>query len=218
MTDRQPHGTASQTMSTEKNTLTLKQRRFVEEYTADDGNAVQAYFRAFGRYTSKGTRRSYKAAQASSSLLLSNPIIKAEVQAAQEAYAAKVRVSKLRVIRETAALAFADIGDLFERNPDGGLPRPRDWDDVPPATRKAVQSVKVKRRRLKSDDDATEWEVEEIDYKLYSKTDALEKLCKRLGLFDVELKDLAEQLADLTKQFRERNREQSEGGDTAEPG
>lgn len=166
------------------NGLTPKQRKFVEEYAADP-NAVQAYFRAFGRNGKKGKPRSYHAAQVQASRLMTNAVIRAELDAAQAAYAARVRVDKERVLAELAALAFADPNDLYE--PDGeGMPVPRHWRTVPPMARKAIASVKVKRKRLKSDSDATAWEVEELEYRFHSKTDALEKLCKRLNLFGSE--------------------------------
>lgn len=164
--------------------LTPKRRKFVEEYAADP-NAVQAYFRAFGRNTKNGTPRSYRAAQVRASQLLSNAIIREELEKAHAEYAARVRVDKERVLAELAALAFADPNDLYE--PDGeGMPVPRHWRTVPAMARKAIASLKVKRKRLKSDSDATAWEVEELEYKFHSKTDAIEKLCKRLNLFASE--------------------------------
>ncbi len=172
-------------MATDK-ALTANQKRFIEEYAADR-NATQAYFRAYGRTTSKGKRRTYRTAQVQSSKLLSNPIIAAEVGAAQEAYASKVRVSRLRVLQEVAALAFADAGDVYEADAEnGGLPRPRPWSDVSPAARRAIQSVKLKRKRLKAGNDGTEWELEELEYKFHPKADALDKLCKRLGFYESE--------------------------------
>lgn len=162
--------------------LTLKQRRFVEEYAADP-NGVQAYFRAFGRTTSKGSRRSYKSAQMAASRLVSNDIVAAEIEAAQAAWQKRVAVDKARVLAELAAIAFADPGDVYEPDPDNnGLPAPKKWGDIPPATRKAIQSVKVKRKRLANDRDGTAWEVEEVEYRFHPKLDALDKLCKRLGL------------------------------------
>ncbi len=166
--------------------LTQKQRRFIEEYVADGtsstGNAVQAYFRAFGRVTLKGKRRSYKGAQAQSSLLLSNPIIASEVAAAQKEYADRIRVSKARVLAETACVAFADVADAFDRDPQGGPLVAKALHDIPAATRRAIQSVKFKRRRLKGDPGEV-YEVEEVEYKFASKMDALDKLSKKLGFY-----------------------------------
>jgi phage terminase small subunit len=169
--------------SVKKDALTLKQRRFVEEYAAD-GNAVQAYFRAYGRRTAKGSRRSYGVAAEEASRLLKKPDILAELAVAQEAWKVRIGVDKERVLAELAALAFADPDDVYEPDAgNGGLPVPKPWRDIPPATRKAIQSVKVKRKRLKNDKDSTAWEVEELEYRFHSKTDALDKLCKKLGFY-----------------------------------
>jgi len=164
-----------------KSGLTIKQRRFVEEYAADP-NAVQAYFKAYGRVTDNGTQRSYGVAAVSAHRLLQNPKIQAELERAQESWSQRVAVSKERVLAELAALAFLDPADLYEPD-ESGMPVPRHWRTVPAAARKAIAKVKVKRKRLKSDSDATAWEVEELEYQFHSKTDALEKLCKRLNLF-----------------------------------
>jgi len=170
-------------MPEERPKLTVRQRRFVEEYAADPV-AVQAYFRAFGRTTNRGTRRTYGGASKSALRLLQNDVIKAEIEAAQAAYERRTRVSKARTLREIAAIAFADPADVYAPDPaNGGLPMPRPWDEVPVGARKAISSVKIKRRRLKDKgDEATEWELEELEYKFHSKDAALDKLCKRLGL------------------------------------
>jgi phage terminase small subunit len=178
--------------------LTLKQRRFVEEYAADP-NAVQAYFRAFGRLTSKGKRRTYGGAAKSAQRLLQNDAILSELSAALDAWRKRVEVTKERVLAEVAALAFADPDDLYEPDEDNrGLPKARAWRDIPVAARKALQSVKIKRRRLVSDEDETAWEVEEVEYRHHSKPAELDKLCKRLGFYD---QDVAAELAALRAQL-----------------
>lgn len=164
--------------------LTEKQRRFVAEYAADE-NAVQAYFRAFGRTTAKGTTRSYRAAQVNASKLLSTAIIQQELEKAREEYAARVRVSKGRVLREVSAVAFADPADAFDPDPNGGPLLARPLHKIPAATRRAIQSVKVKRRRIAGNGSEV-YEVEEVEYKFASKLDALDKLCKRLGFYTDE--------------------------------
>lgn len=163
--------------------LNANQKRFVAEYAAD-GNGTQAYFRAYGRVTQKGKPRTYTGARDAAAKLLANPYIQAELAAAHEEWAKRIGVSKRRVLSEVAALAFSDPDDVYEPDPDnGGLPQPKAWRDIPPAARKAIASVKIKRKRLKSDTDETAWEVEELEYRFHSKTDALEKLCKKLGFY-----------------------------------
>lgn len=167
-------------MDGEKSGLTENQRRFVAEYVVDR-NATRAYLRAFGDDVGYGSARTL------SSRLLADINIRAEIEAAGWEHARRCGISARRVLRELASVAFADVGDAFEDNPFTGLPSPRALKDMPPATRRAIQSVKVKRKRLVGGggkDDTTEWEVEEIEYKFADKLSALDKLCKHLGLTD----------------------------------
>lgn len=197
--------------------LTLKQRKFVEEY-AGEGNAVQAYFRAFGRRTSKGKSRTYWGASKAAARLLQNDTIKSEIESAQAVYAAKTRTSRLRVVKEVAALAFADPYDLYCEAADGS-PTPRPWSEVPPAARKAIASVKVKRRRQKDGDIV--WEVEEVEYKFHSKTDALDKLCRKLGFYKDEptaTGDTSGDAADLARLVALLNIVKSGGSDSTSGG
>lgn len=160
--------------------LTEKQKRFVAEYAADP-NAVQAYFRAFGRVTSRGVRRSYHGASRAAQRLLKNDSIKAEVTAAVRAHARACGVTARRTIREIALLAYADPDDLYEPDPATGLPVPRPWRDIPPHARRTIAAVKVKRRRRTVAEE--EWEYEELEFKTHSKDAALDKLCRRLNLY-----------------------------------
>lgn len=164
--------------------LTEKQRRFVAEYAADP-NAVQAYFRAYGRTKADGKVRSYGVAAESARRLLQKPEIQAELGQAQAEYASRTRVSKGRVLREVSAVAFADPADAFDPDPNGGPLLARPLHKIPAATRRAIQSVKVKRRRIAGNGSEV-YEVEEVEYKFASKLDALDKLCKRLGFYSDE--------------------------------
>lgn len=172
-------------MDADKPRLTPKQKRFVEEYVAADGNATQAYFRAFGRYTAQKKRRTYKGAQVEAGKLLSKPFIQAEIKASQDEYVRRTRISKARVVRQVAELAFFDPADLYDEGPEGA-PTPKPWGDVPPAARRAIASVKIKRKRLRDEHDSTEWEVEELEYKFAPKSAELDKLCKKLGFYEAD--------------------------------
>lgn len=183
----------------DKPPLTANQKRFVEEYAAD-GNATQAYFRAYGRLTSKGKRRTYRTAQTQASKLLSNPIIAAEVESAQAEYARRVRVDKERVLGEVAAVAFADPADAFDPDPNGGPLLARKLHDIPAATRRAIQSVKVKRRRIAGNGDEV-YEVEEVEYRFASKLDALEKLSKKLGFYAGDAEAAAKALEAVVRTY-----------------
>ena len=158
--------------------LTEGEIRFCEEYAADP-NATQAYRRAYPAAT-------YKTARTEGSRLLADPDIKAVVDAIRHDYRRGLRIDTRRTLREAAGIAHADLGDLFEADPDnGGLPKPRKWSDVPPSTRKAIQTTKITRRRLCEKGrkgETTEWEVESLEFKLFPKMDAIKTLCAYLGL------------------------------------
>lgn len=164
-----------------KTGLTPRQRRFVEEYVVDE-NGVQAYFRAFGRVTRGGRPRSYWGANTEARALLQNPSIVAELERVREAYRERVRVSKARVLRELALVAFADLGDAHRHDPATGQDVPLPLTQIPTPTRRAIQASKTKRRRIAQGGDEV-YEVEEVEYKLASKLDALDKLCKKLGFY-----------------------------------
>lgn len=178
----------------DKSTLNARQRKFIEEYIVDD-NAVQAYFRAYGRTTGDGTPRSYHGAGASASELLKNPKIKEEIKAARLELARRTKISANRVVQEIAALAMSDQGDLFDEQADSGMPTPKPWSQVSPAARRAIQSVKIKKRVIQNKnnpDDVIEF-IEEVEYKLHAKSSELDKLCKKLGLFEKEDKTVTDE-------------------------
>jgi phage terminase small subunit len=162
-------------MADEPKALTEQQLRFCMEYAADP-NATQAYRRAFKGVT-------YKTANVEGSRLLANPSIQAELEAARKDYRRHCRVSFARIVREIAAIAHADPADIWTEDPEGN-PVLRPWAEISPAARKTIQSIKLKRKRLRGGgkDDVTDWEVEEVEVKQHSKDAALDKLCRHLGI------------------------------------
>lgn len=155
--------------------LTEKQLRFCAEYAAEP-NATQAYRRAFGPCT-------YHTARVEGPKLLANPAIAAEIQTARRDYQRRVRVDAVRVLKWLAEIAGADPDDVHEPEPENGnLSRPRPWDQIPPAALRTIASVKVK-RRLKNTSGNETYEVEEVEYRHHSKDAAIDKLCRKLGLY-----------------------------------
>jgi phage terminase small subunit len=91
-------------------TLTPRQKRFVEEYLVDL-NATQAAARA--GYSPKG-------AEVRGSELLRNRKVAEEIRTAKAARAQRTQVTAERVLAELAAVAFSDIRDI-DFGPDGKL-------------------------------------------------------------------------------------------------
>lgn len=84
--------------------MTRKQQMFCEEYLSNGYNALQAYYKAFGK--SPGTYKpSYPYA------LLKNPEIKAYIQQRRDERFESLNIDAQRVMTELADIAFAEKGD-----------------------------------------------------------------------------------------------------------
>ncbi len=171
--------------------LTEQQLRFAHEYAADP-NATQAYIQAF-----KGC--AYNTARTEGAKLLANPRIEAEIAVARRAHQRKCRINGVRTLLQLGNVAFFDQAELFDADPENGnLPKPKPWNAITPAARRAIQSVKIKRRRLKSESGEM-YDIEEIEYKMCDKMAAIDKLCRHLG---ITKDDATEAAAEVVKVLR----------------
>lgn len=107
--------------------LSERQKRFCDEYMIDL-NATQAYIRA--GYSPGG-------ASADAGRLMSVPCVKAEIDRRQAEAAKRTGVTKERIIRELAKLAFGDATDIIL--PDGSLNPAASRNDTA-----AISGIKVK--------------------------------------------------------------------------
>lgn len=149
--------------------LTDKQRRFVEEYLVDL-NATQAAIRA-----GYSERTAYRTGADN----LRKPQIAAAIADAQAARSQRTQVEADQVVKELALLAFSDIGQVLDFA--GDALHLRQPSAIPESARRCISGIKVRRYTEGRGEDALEVEVTE--FKLWSKTDALEKLGRHLGLF-----------------------------------
>jgi len=144
--------------------ITPKQRRFVDEYLIDL-NATRAAVRA--GYTSNN-------ANVVGPRLLQHAGVAAEIAKARAQLAEKMEITRERVLKEVARLAFSDHRKLL--NADGSPKLLHELDDD---TAAAIAGIEVTERVLPGGDGRTEV-VSKI--KLWDKNAALDKLCKHLGL------------------------------------
>lgn len=150
--------------------LTPKQEAFVREYLIDL-NATAAYKRA-------GYKATGNAAEAAASRMLRGVKVAAAIMAAKQERAEDSKITARRVLEEVAGLAFADIGEIMDFS--GPEPRLRPANEISPAARRLLSSMKVKRYLDGRGEKAREVEV--IEFRMWSKDSALEKLMKHLGL------------------------------------
>ena len=152
--------------------LTEGERRFCVEYAADPIGA-KAYRLAYPDVAADNARDG-------AARLLAKTHVRAEVRRLRRGYERRVGTSADRLNLELKRAALYDPADAFDRDPHGGPLLPRPLHDIPADTRRAIQSVKVRRRRIAGGGDEV-YEVEEVEYKFADKAAANKALGKRLG-------------------------------------
>ena len=156
--------------------LSDRQRLFVDEYMIDR-NATQAYIRA--GFSPKG-------AQPSSSKLLLNPMISAEITRRVEEYSRTAGMTMTMLLEEARKIAFSDIADIFDA--EGNL---LPIQQIPPATRVAIAGIEVlyEKSKIIRDPGGKDEEVDTLvtriegvkKVKMYDKLAALMKLIDYFG-------------------------------------
>ena len=143
-------------------TLTPKQQRFCDEYLVDL-NATQAALRA---------GYSKKTAYSIGVENLRKPEIQAEIQKRQNRLRNKLEITQEKVLRELAAIAFANGSDFAKVVNIGSLPTVEmiPNDELPPEKLPAIAGIKTTQTG--------------VEVKLHDKVKALELIGKYLSLFD----------------------------------
>jgi phage terminase small subunit len=155
--------------------LTPKQAAFVAEYLVDL-SATQAAIRA-GYSARRADAIGYEN--------LRKPVISAAIAEAQAARAQRTEVTADRILRELAVLGFSDVRNFLVD--DTGRLTLRDG--APDEAWRAVSSVKHKIRTFTDDGGRTETN-REIEFRLWDKNVALEKLAKHVRFYPPEKVEL----------------------------
>ena len=153
--------------------LSPKQQLFVVEYLKDL-NATQAAIRA---------GYSPKTARVIGQENLLKPAIQAAVEAAKTKQLARLEIKADDILRELLLVARSDIGHVLDFS--GETVKLRKANEIPEAARRAMQAVKAKKVFEGTGEAAMQVEV--MEFKLWDKLSALEKIGKHLGLFKDEI-------------------------------
>ena len=146
--------------------LSEREQRFVNYYMITP-NGAEAWRKAGGA-TKCADRVAYE--------VLRRPHIVKALDKKRAQMAARFEVTQERVLKEIAYLAFSDPRDVYDD--EGCLLRPNEWSAEAAAAVAAVEVVTTS---------AGEGAVEHVSkIKRWDKGQALEKLCKHLGLFAPE--------------------------------
>jgi len=158
--------------------LTEKQRRFCDEYLIDL-NATRAYKAAY-----PSVKREETAASAAARMLR-NVKVAEHIRERMEDRQKRTEITQDRVLRELAAIAFADVTDIVSYN--GGHVVIKPTEELPRETRKIISGIKEGQFGT--------------EVKTYDRIRALELLGKHLGMFEPRKDDLdrEEQQARIAK-------------------
>lgn len=150
-----------------KDKLTARQKRFVAEYLVDL-NATQAAIRA---------GYSAKTAEQQASRLLRNVQVRAAVEQGQQKTAAKLEVTKERIVEELAKIGFSNMLDYMRAGHDGDPYL--DFSQLTRDQAAALSEVTVEDFKDGRGEDARD--VRRVKFKLHDKKGALVDLAKMLG-------------------------------------
>ncbi|MDH7787663.1 phage terminase small subunit [Ochrobactrum sp. 19YEA23] len=156
--------------------LTPKQEAFVAQYLLDL-NATQAAIRA---------GYSEKTAQQQGSRLLLNVLVQEAIAKGREKTAAKLEITKERIVEELAKIGFSNMLDYMRAGTDGDPYL--DFSDLTREQAAALSEVTVEGFKDGRGEDARD--VRRIKFKLHDKKGALVDLAKMLG-FMVEKHELS---------------------------
>lgn len=163
--------------------LTPRELKFCHHYAAND-NATEAYYYAYGRWTTKDGKRvpkSYKYASRRASRLRKRDDIRAEIRRCVKAITKTVRMDRTKYLKLLGFLVGQDEADLYTTDPETGLPKPKKWSHLTPSQRKLVKAAKCKIRRVRGKGGLIE-EVENAEYVTHDRMKAMELLGKASGL------------------------------------
>ena len=162
--------------------LNDKQTRFALEYMVDL-NATQAAIRA-GYSPRTAVKQGHR--------LLTNADIGTFIAQARKDSGEKLGISREKVIKEIARIAFFDIRKLLRED---GEPLPlQDLDDDTAAAIAGVETATERERGAKGDEGGVTYIRK---YKLADKLGGLEKLAKHLGLYELDNKQKADPLVEM---------------------
>jgi phage terminase small subunit len=128
---------------------------------------------------------SAKTAAAQATRLLRNVNVIALIDQLRSDAAKRAAVTKDRITRELAQIAFSDIGDVFRTDPVTLMPTLRPIEEWPQSARQAISRVKTKHYDpiTNKDGDVVVEGYTTVEIAFYDKPTALIKLGTDLGMF-----------------------------------
>lgn len=179
--------------------MTPKQQRFVEEYLKEP-DATKAAIRAKYSKNTAG-QIGYQ--------LLQKTLVRKAIEKGQLAAQERTGVTVDRVLKELAAIGFADMGTYLKLDGKDTTAR-LDWSKLPKSATKIIQEITQEEHTGGRGHETGQ--VRRTKFKLYSKLDALEKLARHLGMYDDKMTlNAGSSLVELMKRIDGRTRGLGDG-------
>ena len=171
-----------------KDGLSILQQRFVALlFTMPEVNQRQAYIQA--GYKAKGST-----ADSNASTLLKIPKVQAYLESLRHRLTEKTLVDGVKVVRELGKLAFTNIMDYVWVDEDGNV-KFLSFDTIDKDKLAAVESIKV--RTTTTGTGKNQYTTETTEFKLCSKTSALDKLGKHFGIYEKDNEQKKQTIYDI---------------------
>lgn len=130
-----------------------------------------------------GSTQTGMSAEVYASQLLKKPKVQAYLNHLRGQASERAIVDKVAVLKEIKKLAFSNIKDYVLVDDEGDISFiPFDQIDVDKLA--AIESIKVRQNTTHNKDGSRDYTQKNVEFKLYSKDSALEKLMKHLGLYE----------------------------------
>lgn len=135
-------------------------------------------------------------AEVEGSELMKDPIVAGIIARREANLYKRLGIDQERILTERAAIALADLGEVFTERKDG-VPAMRPLSEWSPSIRKAIKSIKVKRHdaRISREGEVLEEAYDIVELSLWDKPAQLEKMELRLEA-DRKRGDTAESLTE----------------------
>jgi len=138
---------------------------------------------------------SSSSASAAASKLNANPEVIAYMTERRREVQERTNITMERTLKELARIAYSDLREVMSWDRDGVAFVPST--DLTQDQAAAIQVVKSRRRIRRDKDDEGETETIEMEVRMHSKLEALEKLAKVQGLYQADRTNDADRQTDL---------------------
>jgi phage terminase small subunit len=162
-------------MKKKKRELTRLQAKFLHLYLTNPGISGAECVRKAGYKTKYPNKLANQ--------LLDNNRLAERIKKAREKLRERTEITQDKVLKELALCGFSDLKNYVDIEPETGVIRAKDFEEMPPQASRALKTIR-ENRIIKEDADGKKVTVyDKVNFELHDKLKALELVGKHLGMF-----------------------------------